>query len=146
VVPERSSDRALEDEMVTCLSGLAAEFANVVIQDMLVVEVCSALNSFMEQQPTEEPNRGGGARLFQTKLSIILTCPECVETRYMLPVSSLFAVQVNLLESSSGCYCRLMEAMIALTSAFSLHAWGESRGTRMVARPRMHTSLTETFG
>jgi len=59
VVPERSSDRALEDEMVTCLSGLAAEFANVVIQDMLVVEVCSALNSFMEQQPTEEPNPGG---------------------------------------------------------------------------------------
>jgi len=59
VVPERSSDRALEDEMVTCLSGLAAEFANVVIQDLLVVEVCSALNSFMEQQPIEEPNPGG---------------------------------------------------------------------------------------
>jgi hypothetical protein len=45
--------------MVTCLSGLAAEFANVVIQDMLAGEVCSALNSFMEKQPTEELNPRG---------------------------------------------------------------------------------------
>ena len=67
MIPESRRNQAAKDEVIGSLCRITTELANVVVEDMLEVEVVTALYAVVyHNQPKKRTL--GGARFLQTKL------------------------------------------------------------------------------
>jgi len=59
VIPELPCNIAVEDEVMRGFGSLVAYLTGSIINNVLAIEVCTALNAVFEQQPAKEPNTRG---------------------------------------------------------------------------------------